>query len=283
MECLRKSIPAKPFTEFAIPCEDCKQMCRQARWDLCLNLQNSFSIHIVYFYQRAHVMDKPTKKSACYEEIKTRILTLVYAPGAALDETQLSAEFDVSRTPLREVLQRLAGEGYVTITQNRGAVVSSMDLEVMRRFFQSAPMIYASVTRLAAEHASADQVGALREIQASFRKAVEDEKASEMVMLNHAFHAKIGEIADNPYLQPSLSRLLIDHTRMSQTFYRPGSGHSQGRIAAACDQHDSIIEAIAAHDPDKAVEMTLEHWELSRNEIELYARPDPLPVELASL
>ena len=102
-------------------------------------------------------------------------------------------------------------------------------------------------------------------------------------MFNHAFHAKIGEIADNPYLTPSLSRLLIDHTRMSQIFYRPGSGHSRERIAAACDQHDQIIDAVAAHEPAKAVELTLEHWDLSRNEIELYSRPDPLPVELANL
>ena len=152
----------------------------------------------------------------------------------------------------------------------------------MRRFFQSAPMIYAAVTRLAAERATPEQVEALREIQANFREAVEMDKASEMVMLNHAFHAKIGEIADNPYLTPSLSRLLIDHTRMSQTFYRPGSGHSRGRIAAASNQHDEIIEAIAGHAPVRAVELTLEHWELSRNEIELYSRPDPLPIELAT-
>ena len=52
---------------------------------------------------------KQNRKLDCLSEIRTRILTMGIAPGAALDESALSEEFGVSRTPLREVLQRLAG------------------------------------------------------------------------------------------------------------------------------------------------------------------------------
>lgn len=226
-------------------------------------------------------MTTRNNKTTCYDALKTRILTLALAPGNALDETVLSKEFGLSRTPFREVLQRLAGEGYVTLEQHRGAVVSSMDLDVMRCFFQTAPMIYAATARLAAENATTSSVATLKDIQGRFDHAVAERDAGEMVLLNHRFHEHIGEIAANPYLMPSLRRLLIDHSRMGHTFYRPRTESEAGRITAARDQHDELIEAIERHEPARAVEITLAHWELSRNQIELYVRPDPLPVDPA--
>jgi len=210
-----------------------------------------------------------------------RVLTLALAPGSALDETTLSQEFGISRTPFREVLQRLAGEGFVALEPNRGALVSSMSLEVMRNFFQTAPMIYAATSRLAAENGTREGLDVLKEIQIRFRKAHAADVASEMVMANHRFHEQIGIMAANPYLTPSLQRLLIDHTRMSQTFYRPRMKSEKVRIDTSCSQHDQLIDAIEKHEPARAVEITLAHWELSRNQIDLYVRPDPLPVDPA--
>ena len=86
------------------------------------------------------------------------------APGQLLDETALSVEFGISRTPLREVIQRLCGEGYLSSQENRGAKVSSMDFASMRKFFQTAPMIYAAVARLAAENANEAQIEKLKNI-----------------------------------------------------------------------------------------------------------------------
>jgi DNA-binding GntR family transcriptional regulator len=145
-----------------------------------------------------------------------------------------------------------------------------MDFDVMRGFFQTAPMIYASMARLAAERASPDQVATLRAIQDDFRTAVERNEPGEMVLHNHRLHEMIGFVADNPYLMPSLQRLLIDHTRMSQTFYRPRFTDEAGRIEAACAQHDALIDAVEAHEPARAVEITMAHWALSRDRIELY-------------
>jgi len=221
------------------------------------------------------------KKQDCFETLKRDILSLALPPGSALDETLLSQQFKISRTPLREILQRLDGLGYVTHERNRGAVVTPMNLETMRSFFQTAPMIYSVMARLAAEKATKAQVDELRTIQASFRKALENRNVGDTVMFNHRFHEKIGEIADNEYLKPSLDRLLINHTRMSQTFYRPRVQGDETRIETACEQHDALIEAIESHDPGLAVKLTQDHWELSRHRIELYVRPDVLTADLA--
>lgn len=226
---------------------------------------------------------KKNKKTIFYEALKNRVLTLDIEPGTVLDETALSLEYDISRTPLREVFQRLAGEGYLTLENNRSTKVSSMDISSMRNFFQTAPLIYASVARLATENATTTQLKQLKEIQRSFLQAGEQGDASGMSMFNHAFHEKIGEMAGNSYLSPSFNRLLIDHTRMSQMFFRPNNSQEEKIIGKACNQHDFMIEAIEKRAPADIVELTLQHWELSRGRMEQYVRPDPLPVDVEQI
>lgn len=221
---------------------------------------------------------KPNKKQLCRDDLVDRILTLDIEPGAILDESALCETYELSRTPLREVFQRLAGEGYVRLEENRSAKVSSMGFESMRNFFQAAPMIYAAIARLAAENASAAQIENLKAIQSSFRRNGEAADANQMVIYNHRFHKQIGDMAASPYLSPSLNRLLIDHARMSQRFYRPQNAHERELVWKACDQHDQMIEAIENREPSVAVQLTLDHWALSRDQIDRFVRPDPLPI-----
>ena len=220
-------------------------------------------------------------KERCYEELQSRILTLALTPGSPLDEASLSEEFGISRTPLREVLQRLAGGGFISLERNRSAIVSSMDLRVMHDFFQTAPMVYAATSRLAAEHASAEGVKELRAVQETFKEALQEGVPTKATLANHRFHELIGELSGNPYLLPSIRRLLIDHARMGRIFYKSETEADAARIDAAWQQHDALIDAIEAREPAEAVRITLEHWDLSRNEIERYVRPDPFPLDPA--
>jgi len=222
---------------------------------------------------------KASKKDRFYRELKQRVLTLELAPGQVLDELMLSEEYDLSRTPLREVLQRVAGEGYISLEAHRSATVSSMDLATMRTFFQSAPMVYAAIARMATEQATDTQIAGLKKIQSKFKKSVQKNNAAEMSMLNHQFHEFIGEMADTPYLSPSLGRLLIDHTRMSHRFYRVRRESSRSRIIEACQQHDEMIDAIQNRESARAVELTIAHWELSRTDMDKYVLPDSLSLD----
>ncbi len=221
-----------------------------------------------------------TSKEDCLADLKRRILTLVLEPGADLDEVSLSTEYGLSRTPLREVLQRLAGEGYVTIASHRGAKVASMDIAALRVFFQTAPTIYAHIARLAAENRTERDLERLKAAQDRFRAALGDSDPSAAALANHAFHGIIGEMARNPYLSVCLDRLLIDHTRLGQTFYAPKTKGDADLIEIAVAQHEAMIAALAEHDAERAVDLTLQHWDLSRDRIERYVRPDPLPLDV---
>ena len=146
------------------------------------------------------------RKEQLYLDLKRKILTLALEPGAHLDETTFSVDYGISRTPLREVFRRLAGEGYIQIRNHRGTIVSPMSHKSLRDFFQTAPMIYASIARLAAQNTTDEQVKALKNVQKRFRKAVEHDAAEDMVFWNDRFHFDMGQMADNQYLMPSLQR-----------------------------------------------------------------------------
>jgi DNA-binding GntR family transcriptional regulator len=224
---------------------------------------------------------KSSGKLSLLDDIKRRVLTMALQPGESLDEVQLSQEYGISRTPLRDVFRELAGEGYLELRVHQGARVTPMTHKSLRDFFQVAPMMYAAVGRLAAQHANSAQIRHIKSVQRHFRAALNPWSANRLVFHNNQFHMAIGEMAGNDYLMPSLRRLLIDHARISQTFYREHQGTPGDHATGAADQHDDIIAAIEARDPDLTVQRVLAHWELARQNIESYVRPDPLSESLA--
>ncbi len=219
-------------------------------------------------------------KDSAYEALKTAILTLDMAPGADLDEARLSEEFGLSRTPLREVLRQLAGEGYVDLRQNRGARVAEMAHTTLRDFFLAAPMIYGAILQLAAGNARPEQIADLKATQGAFKAALRSGSAKERALMNNRFHEITGEMAGNVYLLPSFHRLLIDHSRISMTFYRPRDRQMAEKVSKAAEQHDAIIAAIEAGDVDAAGDLATEHWNLSRDRIEIFVMPGALDVPL---
>lgn len=214
-----------------------------------------------------------SKKGICVEDLRRKILTQELEPGAYLDETELSEAYGISRPPLREVLRQLTGEGYVVLHENRGAQVAPMTHKTLRNFFIAAPMIYAAVTRLAAEHATPAQIIRLKESQWAFRQAIRSGNAAERAVGNEQFHSIIGDMADNEFLMPSLRRLLIDHTRIGMTFYDPRKAAMACVSATAADQHDEFIALIEAGDASAAADLAVAHWELSRAQIESFVTP----------
>ena len=219
------------------------------------------------------------KKDRLYTDLKRQILTMELEPGTPLDETRISEAYQISRTPLRDVFRRLAGEGYLVIVNNRGASVSPMNHKTLRSFFMTAPMIYAAIGRLAADNATPEQIVALKNAQKEFRSALEKQDGETMVFWNDCFHSLMGDMADNIFLQPSYERLLIDHARISQTFYRPGKRDLQQKMQEAAEHHDAMIDCIAKHDTEGMAALTHQHWALSRAQMEQFVRPDPLPVD----
>jgi len=223
---------------------------------------------------------KNLKKDYIYNDLKRQILSIELKPGSSLDEATLSKKYHISRTPLREILQKLSGEGYVDIISNRGALVSSMDYISISSFFQTAKMIYSAIGRLACKSATREQLNELQGAQDSFKKAVNNNNLSDMIYYNDLFHRLIGQMANNPYLQPSYERLLINHTRIGRTFYKPSDDGMIKDLEEAVDHHEAMIEYIAIGDAERMVALTQDHWDLSKAHMDRYIYPDPLPLDI---
>ncbi len=220
-----------------------------------------------------------SRKSSLYDDLKRQILTMELDPDADLDEVSLSERYGLSRTPVRDIFRRLAGEGYVDIRENRGARVIPMDHSTLRNFFQVAPMIYAAIGRLAVQNFKPRQLTDLKDTQERFRTASTANDALSMVLENNRFHEIMGEMSGNVYLRPSLGRLLIDHARIGHTFFRPRNEDMNNRLKLAIDHHDAFIAALAAHDENTVVDLVFEHWELSRETMEMFIAPAALKAD----
>jgi DNA-binding GntR family transcriptional regulator len=219
----------------------------------------------------------PDRKVNLSLTLRRRILTMELPPGAVLDEVALSEEFGLSRPPVRELMRQMAGEGYIELEANRAARVSSMSYQSLHDFFLLAPMIYITANKLAAENGTRGQLDLLKQMQQSFRKAVDNCDVEGRVFYNDQFHRQIGEMAHNVYLVPSLRRLQIDHARIGKVFYKnPNTPRMQEELELATQQHDEMIEAIGKRDPDAAGELARLHLELSRRNMAMYAAPEGL-------
>lgn len=220
-------------------------------------------------------------KDNLYQGLTRQILTMELQPGSSLDETRLGKQYKLSRTPVREVLRRMACQGYLEIAQNRGATVSPMNYKMLRDFFRTAPAIYASIAALAAENRTSSQLDTLKASQLQFCQAVSESAPDSMAYHNNDFHLIMGEMADNQYLWPSLQRLSIDHARIAHTFYRANGAAMKDHLSQSRDQHEQFIDAIEQRDSARAKQLAHEHWDLSRDHIEMFVRPDPLEIDLA--
>lgn len=222
------------------------------------------------------------RKANLLADLRRDVLTMVLEPGSDLDEATLAETYGLSRTPLRDAFRELTGEGYLTLHQNRGARVTDMGHRTLREFFLAAPMIYSSISQLAAENATPAQLDQLKDAQTAFKASLHSGNAADRTLANNRFHAITGEMAGNVYLQPSLNRLLIDHARISMTFYQPRNSAMAENVSLASEQHDGIIRAIEQGNGAKAAQLALDHWELSRGQIELFVMPTALDAPLGA-
>lgn len=223
------------------------------------------------------------RKETAYAELQAQILKLDLPPGTTLEETPIATRFGLSRTPMREVFQRLAAEGFVDLEPGRGASVADINLRKLRQFFQAAPLLHALIARLAAQAATPKSEQALRVAQGNVIKARVSRNAAALALADHGFHRTLCRIAGNPYLGPALERLLIEQTRMSQGFFAAKGKEGSAQIDRAVDEHEALIEAVMARDAGRAVALTMAHWEPIRAHIERHVQPEPLADEVGAM
>jgi DNA-binding GntR family transcriptional regulator len=191
-----------------------------------------------------------------YETLRRSILELSLAPGSALDETTLSEKFNMSRTPIREALVRLAADGLAKTLPNRNTIVASIDFEHLPYYFEALTLMYRVTTRSASVHRRPEHLVAIRRFEAAYADAVERRDPLEMIQTNRDFHMAIAEAGGNPYFSGLFSRLLDEGRRILRVYYRSFDDKLPKQYV---DEHGAMVQAIENGDAELADRLANAH------------------------
>ena len=175
----------------------------------------------------------------------------VYRPGDRLVESELAERFGVSRTPIREALQRLETQSLLA-RDGRSLIVASLDHNQMAELYVVRRELEALAARLAAQHATPEEVRILREMVEEDNTLVDDPAA--LSRANRRFHKQIHLASHNRYLVQQLDLVHRTMALMATT-----SLAARGRGAIAQAEHDAIVRAIEAKDENAAYDALREH------------------------
>jgi len=188
-----------------------------------------------------------------YEELRERIIEGDLAPGRRLVERELAAELEVSRVPVREAVQRLESEGFLTVHARRGAVVTHLLGPDIAHFFDVRQSLEALAAGLAAERADEAGLTRLGDLLDAARRATLADDARAIAALNAAFHAEIVALSGNPMLVDIMEPL---NGRLRWLFRL--TAHPDDH-PVMCREHEAMYAAIRAGDPTEAARLAHAH------------------------
>lgn len=207
-----------------------------------------------------------------YKKLREEILCLKLRPGSPLDEVTLGRRFGLSRSPVREALIRLSGEGLVVILPNRSTIVTPFDLEGLPRYLDALDLMQRATTRLAASLRTAKDLSKIKMAEAAFERAVQRGSILAKIERNRDYHLAIATASHNPYFASLYSRLLDEGMRMLHIHFRFRAETEEPRAELLTGEHSAITKAIEDQDPERAEQLAHEHAELFSERFMRYLR-----------
>ncbi|WP_083741903.1 GntR family transcriptional regulator [Bradyrhizobium mercantei] len=200
---------------------------------------------------------------AVYLRLKRSILQAELSPGTLLDETSLSQQFNVSRSPVREALIRLNGERLVQTLRNRSTIVAHFDASALPDYFDALQLMYRVTARLAALHRTERQLEELREIDQKHKTAARGDILVR-IECNRDFHCKIAECGKNVFFI-DWTRSVLDQAQ--RLIYMYLEHHADVQVSYPLDYHKELIEAISQRDQVAAEKLAKLDAEVLRTEV----------------
>ncbi|NRP12662.1 HTH-type transcriptional regulator McbR [Aliiroseovarius sp. xm-m-379] len=179
-----------------------------------------------------------------YELILEAIDVGVYKPGDRLVESELADRFGVSRTPIREALQRLETQSLLT-RDGRSLIVASLTHNQLAELYVVRAELEGLAASLAAQHAAPEEIRVLREMVEDDRARLDDPAA--LARSNRRFHKRLHLASHNRYLVQQL-----DLVHRTMALLATTSLAAEGRSEVAIAEHDAIVTAIEARDREAA-------------------------------
>jgi DNA-binding GntR family transcriptional regulator len=179
-------------------------------------------------------------------------------PAERINEVHLAQMLDLSRTPVREALNRLASEGFVVFTPNRGFCFRGVDIDDLLDLFEMRSIIETGAFALACERADEAGIARLQAFWADARVRYENKDPDEILELDEGFHVHLAELANNPEI---VRQLIGVNARIR--FVRRVQIENGPQHWSLVEDHSRIVQAIVDRDRDRGIEILRSHISLT--------------------
>lgn len=200
----------------------------------------------------------PIRRQSLHIELADCLRTMIVEgqlpAGSKINERDLCAAFDVSRTPLREALKVLASEGMVAITPNRGARVASLTCAGLIELFPIIGSLEGLAGELACKHITLEELAEIRACHNEMREHFEDRNLPGYFRCNESIHRAIQQASRNNALV-ELHQNLAGRVRQARFL----ANQSDARWRQAMEEHENILRALERRDGGLLRELLMSH------------------------
>ena len=200
----------------------------------------------------------PLHGSSLHDGVAARLRSMVFerelAPGSFIDELALAAQWQISRTPLREAIKVLAAEGLVDLVPRRGARVVELTDADAEQLFPVMAMLEGRCAHEATLRASADDLAQLQLLHDQLERHAAAQDLDGYYRVNHLFHSLVQALAANRWLDRATGDL-----RRFMRLWRGRQLKLPGRIDASIHEHRLLLAAIQAGDAQRAERAMHDH------------------------
>lgn len=199
--------------------------------------------------------DNPHPETAdrpLYAVLHDMAVTFQFLPGVRINEVELARKLSVSRTPLRETLQRLVSEGFLVVRPNKGFFCRELDPGEIYDLYEFRRAVEAFSVRMACERAADEDLDELDRFLARTADAPDDENIEHVLYYDQNFHETIAKLSGNREVLRTLKNL-------NSRIYFVRWVAMTGQRAATQREHREILMALRARDADRAAQLMEAH------------------------
>ncbi|MED1950259.1 GntR family transcriptional regulator [Brevibacillus centrosporus] len=208
-------------------------------------------------------MKKTYLKDVAYQKLKEKILTGHYSDKNHTSENELVEEFEMSRTPIREALQRLQAEGLLKIYSNQGVFFHSPSLKETHDLFEMRMAIEMFAIRKAAQLITKQNIVELEENLALQREAIDEEDTYTYLQHDMQFHRSLVGISDNDMFVQTMINIRERMFYQAYTILKK----NPARMLLSHEEHIAILNALRTGNAKNVIKQMDVHFEKGRIEL----------------
>ncbi|XKH49406.1 GntR family transcriptional regulator [Chryseomicrobium palamuruense] len=201
-------------------------------------------------------MSKPVRKTAklhAYHQLLNWIIDGTLQPEEKLNDIELAQALGVSRTPIRESLQLLESQGFVTMQPGRATQVTPVQKDDINHLLPPLASLQALATELAVPHMTDEIIAELESTNQQFADALKAKNFTEALRIDEQFHQLIIDTANNPYIS-QIVEMLQAHVR--RLFYSEKIILRESSI----ETHAKLIALYKAKQTDELASLMTDNW-----------------------